>query len=65
VGGNRFFDHNVQPGLECGDAKGRVLVMRRGDDDGIDLARAQHFPAVVEDAQTALLKGDEFFHGGI
>jgi hypothetical protein len=60
VGGNRFFDHDVQPGLERGDAQGGVLVMRRGDEDGIHFARTDQFPSVVENLQTALLVGDKF-----
>jgi hypothetical protein len=35
VGGDGLFDHHMQPLLERGDAKRRVLVMGRGDDDRI------------------------------
>jgi hypothetical protein len=37
-----------------------MLVMRRGNDDGIDFAGADQFPAVVENLQAALLVGNEF-----
>ena len=60
VGGDRFFDHDVQPGLQRGDAQGGVLVMRRGNDDGINLARADQFQTVVKNLQPALLVGTEF-----
>ena len=49
VRGDRFFHHDMQAGLERGDAEAGVLVMRRGNDDGIDFAGTNHFFAVGED----------------
>jgi hypothetical protein len=65
VGGDRFFDHDVQPGLKGGDAQCRMLIMRGGNDDGIDFAGTDHFPAVVEDPQAALLEGDKFVNKSV
>ena len=38
VNGNRFLHHDVQAGLECGDSNRGVVVVRRGNEDGVDEA---------------------------
>jgi hypothetical protein len=55
----------MQAGLKGGDAQGRMLVMRRGDDDGIDFPGADQFPAVVENPQAALLEGNQLVREGV
>jgi hypothetical protein len=40
-----------------------MLVMGRGDNDGIDLARADQFPAVIENLQATLLVRGQFVRG--
>ena len=48
VGGDRFFDHDVQAGLECCDAKRGVLVVRGGDEQCVDRAAGDHILATAE-----------------
>jgi hypothetical protein len=47
VRGNRFLDHDVEAMLNGGDAEGGVLIMRRGDEDGIKGAGADEFIGVA------------------
>ncbi len=60
-----FSTMTCNPALQGGDAQGRVLVMRRGDNDRIHFPGANQFLAVIEDLQAALLEGDEFLDKGI
>jgi hypothetical protein len=38
VGGERFFDEDVEAGVERGDAEGDVVEVGRGDEDGVNFA---------------------------
>jgi hypothetical protein len=49
VRGDGFFDHQMQSGLERGDAEGGMLKMRRGDDNGIHQLGADEFHGVAKD----------------
>jgi len=46
VGGDRLLDHHVQPGLQGLDAERGVQEVRGGDDDRVDLPRADHLAGV-------------------
>ena len=54
----------MHPGLQRGNADRRVLVMRRGDDDGIHFARRDQFLSAVEDFQSFGFVRIEFLRRG-
>lgn len=48
VDGEGFFDHDMEAGVERGDAHGGVEVVRGGDEDGVDGAGLEHGVEVRE-----------------
>jgi hypothetical protein len=58
---DRLFDHDVQPGLQRLDAEGRMVVVRRGNQNGIDQTGGHHVIHLGE----ALDSGDTSEPGGI
>jgi len=68
VDGNRLFDHDVEAGLERGNPERRVLVVRRGDEDGVHGARLDELFPVLEGAEAfggpRFERGQGVGHGG-
>lgn len=54
VGRDGFLHHRVQAVFESGDAERRVLIMRRGDNDSVELAGFQELVRVAESLAAAL-----------